>query len=372
LGHPEGGGEPGYRPGHRSVIPEMYELTLNKVAVGRAVSIVSGGGACLGRNYAIHSLDLNGGASTLLARVPCPVSRILIEPVRLLCRLLRHEIRSFCVLPNGNKVAASRQWMYFGGRDDVLLKRAGVSGFSPDLKPPMMITADSRGRILWGEYWGNPERKRVRIFLSTDEGRSYAPVWEFKPGEVKHVHNIEEDPDDDCYWVFVGDHGKEPGIGRLSRDLKHFDWLVKGEQRYRLCAAFVFPDRIVYGTDTEKESNGIYAIDKKSGKAEQLCRTPGSCIYASKFGKWFALSTSVEYFEQYDTRHATLWVSADTLQWHKVLEIPKDIWSRRYFQFGSIVLPRGRWEDDRLVLSGQALKGMDNQVYVGRIRESAS
>jgi hypothetical protein len=237
------------------------------------------------------------------------------------------------------------------------------------VKPPMAITLDSEERILWGEYWGNTERRAVRIFVSEDKGRSYEPVYEFKQGEIRHIHNILEDPYDKCYWICVGDHGKEPGIGRLSKDLKDFSWLVKGEQRYRIVTGFIFKNKIIYGTDTEKDFNGIYAIDKTTGKLEKLCQTPGSCIYAAKFGEWYTLSTSVEYFEKYKNTTATIWTSKDALNWREVYEAEKDIWSKTYFQFGSIVLPRSGWNRNEIVFSGQALKGIDDKVCIAEIIE---
>jgi hypothetical protein len=52
-----------------------------------------------------------------------------------------------------------------------------------------------------------------------------------------------------------------------------------------------------------------------------------------------------------------------------VYEAQKDIWSKRYFQFGSIVLPQGQWEKDALVFSGQALKGIDGRIFLAEVCE---
>ncbi len=344
----------------------MLQLKTTHSLPGRVIDLADDGGIIIGRHYDIFKYD-QGKPLTLIARLPCPVLRRLIEPSRLLCRLLRHEIRGFLTLPDGSKVAASRQWLHWGGPNDILLSPARVSKSALAVKPPMTITSDSQGRILWGEYWSNADRREVRLFVSNDKGRSYEPFFEFKAGDVKHVHNIIEDLYDNCYWVFVGDHEKEPGIGRLSKDLKHFDWLVRGEQKYRAVTGFLFVDKIVYGTDTEKDFNGIYAVDKASGKTEKLCEMPGSCIYSTKFGNWYTVSTSVEYFEKYQNNLATLWVSQDALNWQQVYQVRKDIWSKKYFQFGSIVLPRGHYDSNRIVFSGQALKTIDNKVFVADI-----
>jgi len=305
----------------------------------------------------------------VVAKVPRQAVQKLIEPFRLLCRLLRHEIRTFSILSDGTKIASTRQGVYFSEPHTLLLKPAVLRQGSIFVKPPMTITVDSNDRVLWGEYWGNPERRAVRLFVSEDKGRTYEPVYEFKRGEIKHVHNIFEDTYEDCYWICVGDHGREPGIIRVGKNFDSFDWAVRGEQRYRAVNLFIFRNSIIYATDTEKDYNGIYVLDKLSCKVEKICDIPGSSIYAAKFGKWYAISTSVEYFEKGDNDKATLWISRNGIDWQQVYEVQKDIWSKRYFQFGSIVLPRGQWERDTLVFSGQALKGVDGRIFLAEVCE---
>jgi hypothetical protein len=344
----------------------VFSLKIKQIANGRAVNLSGDGQIFIGQNYAIAKYDLQGGC-TPIARVSCSLRRKIVEPCRLLCRLLRHEIRGFAQFDTGEKIAATRQGLYYSTEKDYVLKPALLPKTPLEIKPPMAMTVDSMGRVLWGEYWSNRERREVRLFVSEDKGKSYELFHTFKAGEVKHIHHILEDNFDNCYWVCAGDHNNEPGIGRLSRDLKDFDWLVKGDQQYRAVTGFIFKDKIVYGTDTEKDFNAIYALNKNNGKVEKLCETPGSCIYAAKFGKWYAISTSVEYFEKYSNNLATIWMSEDAENWMQVYQAEKDFFSKKYFQFGSIVLPRGGWENDLIVFSGQALKDIDNKVYIAEV-----
>ena len=170
-------------------------------------------------------------------------------------------------------------------------------------------------------------------------------------------------------WVFAGDHGTDPGIARLSKDFKDSQWLVKGEQKYRAVRGFIFKDKIVYGTDTEMEFNSIYNLDKSTGKIKKLCDTPGSALFSGTFGKWYVITTGVEYFRKYKTTDATLWISKDCINWEQVLEVPKDVWSIKYFQFGSLALPLGHWDREEIIFSGQALKEVDNKVCIAEIIE---
>jgi hypothetical protein len=302
-----------------------------------------------------------------VASVPCPGKRKIIEPFRLLCRLLRHEIRGFALLADGSKVVVTRSGAFWGTAEDIILKPASYESGFEALNPPMTVTVDSNENILWGEYWGNAERKSVRIFFSETKGKTYRVVYEFPPKQIRHIHNIIEDPYASCYWVLAGDHNDEPGIGRLSKDFKDFEWLAKGLQQHRAVNLFIMQDKMIYGTDTEKENSYINVIDKKSGKVEHLQEIPGSCIYGTRFGKWHVISTSIEYFEGQKYKDATLWISDDMLNWKQVYKARKDMWSMKYFQFGSIVLPRNTWENDEIIFSGQALEKIDNKVYIAEI-----
>jgi hypothetical protein len=348
----------------------MYELKIKHVLRARVVNVTEDGTVYLGRNYKVYAYKGDPDNLSLVARVPTPASRKPIEPFRLLCRLFRHEMRGFAVLPNGSRVVAPRQGLFYGAADEIDVRPAAMPNTSPAIKPPMTLTVDSQSRLLWGEYWANKQRREVRICMSVDDGKSYDVIFTFKPGEIRHVHNIQEDPYDNCYWIFAGDHFKEPGIGRLSKDFKSFEWAIKGEQKHRAVNGFIFEDRIVYGTDSEKGPNGIYVLDKKTCKITKLCDTPGSSIFACKFGKWYTISTSVEYFEMHENNLATLWVSADADNFQQVFEAPKDIWSKRYFQFGGFVLPSGQSGKDEIAFSGQAVRKYDNRVCIAEVIES--
>lgn len=345
----------------------MLELKIKHTFKGRVINVAADGTLYVGRNYKIYAYKNDPDNLTLVAQAPCPLKRKPIEPFRLLCRLFRHEIRGFVMLSDGGMIVAPRQGLYYGQAGQTSLKPAKIPFLNPPLRPPMTITVDSENRLLWGEYWGNSERREVRLCLSVDKGRSYDMVFQFKPGEIRHIHNIQEDPYDGCYWIFAGDHNKDPGIGRLARDFKSFEWIVKGEQIYRGVNGFIFKDKIVYGTDSEKEPNGIYVLEKATGRTEKIIDTPGSSIFAGRFGKWHVISTSVEYFEKHENNLATLWVSPDAFSWQKVFDAPKDIWSKKFFQFGGFVLPSGCSEKQQIAFSGQAVKGYDNTVCVAEI-----
>ena len=66
-------------------------------------------------------------------------------------------------------------------------------------------------------------------------------------------------------------------------------------------------------------------------------------------------------------REAGLWLSRDGDSWHQVFQARKDRWSGVYFQFGSLVLPRGESRRESILVSGQALEGVDGAAMVARV-----
>lgn len=283
--------------------------------------------------------------------------------VRPAARLLRHEVRALGVLSSGELVAASREGVYYSvfGEDELRAATIEAGGQTP--YPPMTITVGPGDQVLWGEYDSRTAHgKPVRLYVSNDRGRSYQIARVFEGGSILHIHNIVHDAALRKYWVLAGDHNHEPGIGLLDEDLSGFNWLVKGEQRFRAVEVFDFGDRLVYGIDSEKERNAIVTLDKRSGKVERLIELEGSVIYSARFGRWYAMSTTVEPSAVNPSRMAALWLSSDGANWTRVYSVEKDGWDARYFQYGSIVLPRGESNNDTIVFSGQALRGIDGKL----------
>lgn len=337
--------------------------------LGRVLSIRSPNILYVGYKHRIYRTVDFGDNWQLVGILPASLICKCSGWFRPLQRLLRYELRSFAVSGEDLMLAASREGVFWGQGEKVRFERTQLPNCNRAIYSPMSITCDSKGRFIWGEYKSNPVRDAVGIYVSLDGGKSHRLIHEFAAGDVRHVHQIIEDPFEDGYWVLTGDEDRESGIGWLSRDFKDFDWLVHGSQRYRAVVAFPFEDYLVYATDTEKDYNFIYRCDRATGKTEKICDIPGSCIYGCRFGKWYVISTTVERFHKFKTNLATLWVSQDGLKWQQVWEAQKDIWPKKYFQYGSIVLPRSGWDCDEIVFSGQALKGVDNKVYVAKLVE---
>ncbi len=329
---------------------------------GRVVLAQPDGSLYVGRHTVIHrSLD-DGATWERIAEIPTRGIRRAARLSRLASRLLRHEIRAMNRAPDGGLVAASRQGVYHGRPGEPAMRASEVDAGSLEAAPPMRIQVGRGGDVVWGEYLGVIQPGRpIRIFGSDDAGAHFEVVHEFAPGRVGHVHNVVFDEGRGHYWVLAGDHGPQAGIGMLSADFERFEWLVTGQQSFRVVEVFDFGDRLVYGTDTEVEPNAVLSLDKETGRLERHQELPGSCIYGCRFGDVYAISTSVEPSSVNRSSWCELWVSRDGARWKRAYRAEKDGWNAHYFQFGSIVLPSGRSGRDHIAWSGQAIKGLDGR-----------
>ena len=107
---------------------------------------------------------------------------------------------------------------------------------------PLHLATTPNDYIFWGEYFDNPRRDEVHIYLSTDQGAHWEVAHTFPKGSIRHVHNIVYDEWENCLWVLTGDRGSECCILRASCDFK--TWTLS----YRATSKPVPPRWFPHGT----------------------------------------------------------------------------------------------------------------------------
>lgn len=332
---------------------------LRRVA-GRALYVGPEGEVYVARAYDVYRSSDWGATWQLDCRVPASGWKPLAAKVRLGARLLRHEIAAFLVLGDGARLAVARDGIYRAGPDEVRMTR--VFPITRGARP-LNLTVDG-DRVIFGEYGRGLESVGVRIYVSEDGGRRFDVGYEFPKGDIRHVHNVVVDPYRDHYWVLAGDYGRQPGIAALSKDMRTFEWLQRGNQRVRVVSAFVEPDRLIYGTDSNSERNFILSLDKESGRLDELCEIDGSSIFAATFGPVSVVSTCVEGNPACPSRESALYASTDRVHWERVVAHKKDRHHHLFFQLGALVLPYAHNAQPRGMYSGQAVEGADNRVVM--------
>lgn len=343
-----------------TTVPPLPLRTLGQAA-GRALFIDAQGTFYVGRSYQVWRSGDMGKSWCLDCQAPDVGWKSVAAKHRLAARVLRRYIAALQVLGDGARVAVVRE---------------GICRAEPgetELRPVFSLTRGSRPihltahdqRLLFGEY-GSLQDTEVRIYVSDDGGRSFAVGYCFPRGDIRHVHNIVYDPYREHYWILVGDFGHQPGIGALSKNLDHIEWLQRGSQRVRAVGLLVEPDRLLYGTDSDRERNFIVSMEKNTGRVTTIREVEGSSLFAARFGAVRLVSTCVEPNPACRSRQATLYASSDGDTWSAVMSVRKDFYHMVYFQFGTLVLPISRWHDSCGIVSGQAVRGMDAQMVVVR------
>jgi hypothetical protein len=279
---------------------------------------------------------------------------------RLIDRLLRNEISLLRRMPDRGLLAVHRRGFH--------LLEPGANRFSPRWtidrgSRPLGMSTENDGWMVYGEYGSLSRSEPVHVYAARYPSFAFEPVHSFAPGEVKHVHNVQWDPHDLCYWVLVGDADGESGILRLRPDFSGAEWLIRGSQLARAVNVFVLPDALLYATDSERARNWVVSVDKKSGAATRIQEIASSSLGAARMLGRYYVSTAVEPSLVNATRTCRLYESVDGLGWKPVARHAKDSWHPTYFQFGTLVMPHCV-DAELLVYGGQAVRGLDGHFVV--------
>ena len=325
---------------------------------GRALFSAANGDLYIGRGCQIYRSQDGGLSWQRDCFVPSFGWKHHCSRVRILARLLRWYIAALHVLPDGSRLAVARDGIYRAAAGEQAMTR--VFAIQRGSRP-LNFSIDG-SRVLFGEYGSGLEESEVLIYVSEDCGKSFHEGFRFPKGDIRHVHHVMVDPHDGHYWVLVGDFGRQTGIGMLSRDLKHLEWLGRGTQRYRAVSALIEPDCLVYGTDSDRDHNFIVRLDKQSGRIEELKEVEGSSLFSARFGDLRVISTAVEPNPYCRSRECSLYGSQNGGAWQKLATHRKDFLNPVYFQFGALVLPYTQGSSSSFMYSGQAIEGLDGRV----------
>lgn len=229
---------------------------------------------------------------------------------------------------------------------------------------PLNLCQDKDGTIYYGEYFGNPNRTPVGIYASKDSGTTWQKVFEFKEGEINHIHGLFMDKFTDRLWVFTGDDDVACIAGYTTDGFKTFVREFEGRQEYRVCVPLFKKDSIIYPTDSQYVVNTIRQIDRETKEIKDLTSIQGSGIYAVDTGKFYLASTTVEPSKVNTDNNSHLWYSSDGEKWIELLSFKKDRFNRNLFQFGSIRFPNYAKTCDYIVITGRALKELDQSTLI--------
>ncbi len=285
----------------------------------------------------------------------------LLASFRLTRRLFRAEIRFLYFFQHETWMCIAKKGLFrYNEFSGVFEKCCNIEKGSR----PMNLCQAQDGTIYYGEYCYNPNRKPMRIFQSKDNGDTWSIAYEFKEGEINHIHGIFNDSYTGRLWVATGDDDAACILGYTEDGFKTFVKEYYGSQQYRVCVPLFTSEEIVFATDSQYEQNVIRSINRATGKVKDWQKIQGSGIYAVQNGQLMLISTTVEPSTVNKDKSSHLWYSWDGHNWKELISFKKDFLPNTFFQFGSIRFPLYEGECDQVVFHGHALKKLDGKSMV--------
>jgi len=280
---------------------------------------------------------------------------------RLVARLLRAEITSLIVLEDGTRIAVGKKAIFRAKVGEKIYRKTFsiLRGTRP-----LNICVDGKGILYFGEYLSNKKRDSVSIYRSSNNGEDWEICYTFPANTIRHIHGIHYDKYEDKLWFTTGDLDGECIIGYSDNNFYDIKIFKQGGQLYRAVDLMFFKDFILYGTDTETAKNYICKIDRTKKNIECLQKIQGSVLSAFSNGQYAVLSTAVEPSEVNKDLQAHVWFSHNGKDWIEIFQADKDSMSAHYFQFGRFKFPKFAIENNRIYLTGHALKDIDGSTLI--------
>ena len=184
-------------------------------------------------NTSLYAIKLDLSKVEFITKIPNERFNSFVVP-RLLKRIFRVNNVVGRTIPNS----------------DILILKHGISIYSINLKFGSIVKefilhntnilnlSYVKSEILgtgmyFGEYKKNDEMSSIKIYQRNNSG-IWNEVYEFKKGEINHVHNIIQE-DSRTILVLTGDYGSGPCIWRIKDSFKNVSRITNSHQKYRSC-----------------------------------------------------------------------------------------------------------------------------------------
>ena len=299
--------------------------------------------------------------------LPLSLSLVVFSLFRISRRLLRldksnavftYKKEAIVVLYRGNI------WRYC--LEDSSLTQVGVlKNFRNALHGGIAVTP--RG-IYVGEYGSNSERNSVSIINSSDNGYSWATIYTFPKGSIKHVHGVYFDSYTGRLWIPTGDFNGECFL--ISANYNFTDVIKYGDgtQKWRAVGLFFKEKEVVWGMDSPLEVSFIQRFDRKEGTLTKGVGFPGPVWYVKQLSDGVSLlQTSVEIGAGVSSNSSHVYASIDLENWHRVASFKKDFWPMPYFKWGVISFADGEQSSQDFAIFGEALDAFDGVAFAAKL-----
>jgi hypothetical protein len=242
-------------------------------------------------------------------------------------------------------------------------------------------TNSGENTLVFGEYFDNPGRDLVRIWIRNNTTCMWSVVAEIPAGEIEHVHSVIQTGED--IWILTGDFDHSAAIWKTDISFTSLKPILRGKQTYRCAWMCELGGRLFYATDTQLEENFIYEVKADTNgeiNSYKLDSIEGSSIYYTCNHNNCFFSTTVEggapsgnlLIDIFDRRigsgikskNACINLLNSNGQIENIISAKKDFLPHRLAQFGTFMFPSGLMPKNTCVAYGVSLEGLDNTCFV--------
>jgi hypothetical protein len=208
----------------------------------------------------------------------------------------------------------------------------------------------------------------VPVYRSLDRGRSWAKVFVFPRGRIRHVHGCHWDPVEQKIWVFTGDFQDECHVLCADREFRNVEWIGDGQQAFRACNAFFEKDAVHWIMDSQLEASFHVRLDRRTRSIEKRTAFPGPVWYSKRLSDGLYLATTAqEVGPGVRDRFAHLLVSRDLVRWEDVHRFDHDGLPNRIFKDGVVAFADGEQASAGFYLFFEAIRGLDGKAALCRL-----
>jgi hypothetical protein len=225
-------------------------------------------------------------------------------------------------------------------------------------------TAD--GVVYVADYVPNLARlEPIRIYASTDL-LHFEPVWEFAPGEIRHVHSLIPDPGGRRVWVLTGDLDHESRILYTDDSFSSLETFLAAGQQTRATDLVIHNGRVMWGMDSPLETSWIYeALVDNPLCYRRRYELPGPAYYTARNeAGGLYLGTTVEPGPAVRDHYGRIFGTDPQGEWREIHRRRDDLFP----QYGIFYFPRGCLPENYLVFSQRALSPDEGFLTIARDR----
>jgi hypothetical protein len=175
--------------------------------------------------------------------------------------------------------------------------------------------------------------------MGTDGGECWFEAARLE--RVRHVHGVYADPYSTGIWVATGDEDEESALWVTTDSFKTLERVAGGCQQLRAVGLLFTREHVYFGSDTEREPNFLWRLEKATGRRERLQAVEGSVLAGGYAGSVLCFTTACEPSVVNTSPYAVVWWSSDGDAWQRLAAFNKDGWPMRLFQYGQVMLPDG-------------------------------